>query len=369
MPRSECPTTIIFLGARQWSAVARLDVPMALAAAARWDDTEVASLTNDTLASVVETGSVGGDLNPAQAAALTVFLGDAGKLMMADLVSREAPAVPSGHAFVEEAARGVLVAGGQHKKLAEHIQRNGIAGRWSDALSRQEEFLRSLPSSTSHASDACGDPKSADEVLNGRVWDAVVLTDTSLLGDHICELLEKVDPFEWYRAVDNVLRSMRQAVVPRDRRAHLDALAGVVIPRCDDEVVGGLLDAIDAWQKGPAVQVWCRTTLPDVIVDRFPAMTRYISTADDRLLRALSYTGLPDIERAVIMLDSIQRHVDVLGSERVLALAAMVARTLPAADAASLVDWYVGEIGGPTPSGTSSRRRAFRHAGSASTRR
>ena len=313
---------------------------MALANAARWDDVEVASLAHDTLPSLVETASAQSSLRPAQAAALTLFLDDAGKLM-ADLVGREAPAAGFGHAFVEEAARDILVHGGQHKNLARHVMRNGIAGPWSDALTRQERFLSDLPSSTLRASDGREDPKSESEVLYGHVWDPVVLKDTALLGDHISELLETVKPFERYRLANDVFKSARQAVVLRDRRAHLDALARLVIPRCDDEVVGGLLEAIDAWQKGSAVQAWCRDTLPDVIVDRFPTMARYITSGDDSLTRALSRTRLSDIERAAIMLDGIQRHVDVLGSERILRLAALVGCTLSEADAASLVDWYI----------------------------
>ncbi len=325
------------------SSLTRLDAPLALANAARWDDAEVASLAHDTLASVVKTAWAHGSLRPGQVAALTVFLNDAGELMV-DLACREAPAMPSVHAFVEEAARDVLVAGGQHQNLADHIEQNGISGRWSDALSRQERFLSALLSSTLPASDVREDPKSERDLLNGHVWDAFVLKDSSLLGDHIRELLETVDPFERYRLLGDALKSARDAVVPRDRRAHLDALAGLIIPRYDDKVVGGLLEAIDGWQKSPAVQGWCRETLPDIIVKWFPAMTRYIVSADNSLTRALSFTRRSDTDCAAIVLDGIQRHVNVLGSERILRLAAIVGRTLSADDAAGLVDWYVGRI-------------------------
>ena len=325
------------------SSLTRLDAPLALANAARWDDSEVASLADDTLASVVKTAWAHGSLHPEQVAALTVFLNDAGELM-ADLVSRDAPGISSVQALVEEAARDVLVAGGQHKRLADHIEQNANTGRWSDALRRQERFLSALPSSTLPASDAREDPKSESDLLNGHVWDAVVLKDSSMLGDHLRELLETVDPFERYRLLGDALKSARDAVVPRHRRTHLDALAGLIIPRYDDKVVGGLLEAIDGWQKSPAVQGWCRDTLPDIIVKWFPVMTRYIVSADNSLTRALSFTRRSDADCAAIMLDGIQRHVNVLGSERILRLAAIVGRTLSAADAAGLVDWYVGRI-------------------------
>ena len=330
------------------SSLTRLDASLALANAARWDDAEVASLRGDTLAPLVETAWAYGSLRPGQVAALTVFVNDAGELM-ADLACRASPAMSSVQAFVEEAARDVLVAGGQHRNLADHVEQNAITGRWSDALRRQEQFLSGLPSSTLRATDAREDPKSESDLLNGHFWDAVVLKDSSMLGDRLRELLETVDRLEGYRLFGDALKSARDAVVPRDRRAHLDALTGLIIPRFEDELVGGLLEAIDAWQRGPAVRRWCRDSLPAVIVDRFAVMTRYIMGADNRLTRALSFTGLSDIERAEIMLDGIKRHVDVLGSERILRLAAMVGRTLPRADAASIVDWYVGRIADGLP--------------------
>ena len=330
------------------SSLTRLDPSLALADAARWDDSEVASLVRDTLASVVKTAWAERSLRPGQVGALTVFLDDAGEVM-ADLASGDALGINSAPALVEEAARDVLVGGGQHQRLADRIEENGIAGRWSEALRRQERFLRALPAATLPASVTRGPRKSENDPLKAHRWDAVVLKNAPVLGDHLRRLSEAVEPFRQFGRLHDALKSARDAVVPRDRRAHLEALAGLVIPRFEGEVVDGLLEALDGWRKGPAVRRWCEERLPAVIVNRFPTMTRYLLSADNMLTQALSFTRLSDTERAAIMLDGIQRHVSVLGSERILQLAAMVGCALPRADAARLVDWYVGRIADRLP--------------------
>ena len=89
------------------AALARLDAPLALANAARWDDEALAPL-RETLAPVLETAMGEGTVQPEQVAALTMLADDSGDVI-ADVLKQAGHAECSSFpALVEEAAYDVL---------------------------------------------------------------------------------------------------------------------------------------------------------------------------------------------------------------------------------------------------------------------
>ena len=130
---------------RAMTALARLDAPLALANAARWDDEAVAPL-RETMAPVLKTALGEGTIGPEQAAALSMLADDGGAVITEILKQFGHEAHPSFPALAEEAAYDVLMRHGHRgrREVAHCIEQHGSAGPWADSLLRQEQFVATL---------------------------------------------------------------------------------------------------------------------------------------------------------------------------------------------------------------------------------
>ncbi len=330
------------------SALARLDTPIALANAARWDDESVTSLWK-TLPSLLKMALQNRSLRPTQGAALDLFLdGDYGVLAAA-MEQADAAQLPSLPALTEEAAWDVLVRHGQrhNEEILQFIEQRSFHGQWTDALRRQDGFLSYLPSDppTDGRKDAELEPtKIAADPLGDYVWDRDTLLDSGRLRSVTKALLDQGRAGRNYLSIISILRSAGNAVSPKDRVTHLSALADLDDLTITGQAVRALLHAIDAWWDSPAVKSWCRTSLPEVIVMRLPELSRYIQNGEDDLTPALRRTELSEAELPDLILRGIERHVDGFGSETIFALAGMVGSELAPSDAAGLTDWYAERL-------------------------
>ena len=106
-----------------------------------------------------------------------------------------------------------------------------------------------------------------------------------------------------------------------------------------DDAVAVLLRAVNEWRGRPSVDAWCHAELSEVIVARFPELTRYLPYQDN-LTPALERTGLYDTALQELVLRGIERHVDGFDPELIFALTGLVGSRLPPSEAAGLVEWY-----------------------------
>lgn len=328
------------------SVLTRLDAPLALASVARWDDANVAT-TRETLTPVLKTGLSEKTIRPAQAASLALFLdGDDGILDEA-LATSDKAGHASFPALAEEAAYDVLIRHDRRRgdEITPYIERRDLKAYWASALVRQERFISTLPpepltrrENTFASAAKTGDP------LDGHAWTRETLTDPQILQSTIEDLQERGRAERSYVSLSTIFESANAAVAPRDRAAHIEALAGLERLTITNEAVKALLDAIDLWWDSPAVQAWCKTSLAEVIVRRLPELTRYLEHGQDDLTSALTRTGLTESGTQDLILRGIERHVEAFGSDLIFALAAMVGYTLESSDAAGLVDWYVERL-------------------------
>ena len=326
------------------AALARLDAPLALANAARWDDEAIAPL-HETMAPVLTTALCDRTIRPEQAAALSMLADDGGAVITEVLKQSGQERHPIFPALVEEAAYDVLVrhALRGRQEVVGRIQQHGPVGPWSDALLRQEQFVATLPPEPTGDEICTLEPDTnadADAPVITHVWSRETLLDSSLLQEairHLCDRM-RADRGRYRRSF--MFESARKAVSPADRVAHIAALSGLDGSTVTTEAVEAMLQAVDEWWTSPSVQEWCRTELPEVIVTRFPAMTRYLPFAEDHLTPALKRTGLDDAELQDLLLNGLERHAEGMGAELIFDLAGMIGCRLAQSDAASLTDWY-----------------------------
>ena len=175
-------------------------------------------------------------------------------------------------------------------------------------------------------------------------WSRENLVDGALLQEAVQDVWDRMRAERTFHRRSAIFEAARMAVPPADRTAHLAALADLDGPAIAGGAVEAMLQAIEEWWASQSVQAWCRTELPDVIVTRLPALTYYPMFGEDNLTPALKRTGLVDSKTQELLLKGLERHVDKLGPERLLALAGLIGHKLTQSDAASLVDWYAGRL-------------------------
>ena len=291
------------------AALARLDAPLALANAARWDDEAVAPRW-ETIAPLLKTALGEGTIRPEQAAALSMLADDRGAAITEILKQSEHEGHPSFPALVEEAAYDILIrhALRGRQEVVHRIEQHGPPGPWSDSLLRQEQFVATLTPESAGDGARTLEPDTkadADAPAITHVWSRETLLDSSSLQETVQHLRDRMRAERGYYRRSFIFDTARQAVSPADRVAHIAALSGLDGSAVTTEAVEAMLQAVDEWWTSPSVQEWCRTELPEVIVSRFPAMTRYLPVAEDNLTPALKRTGLDDAKIQELLLKRI----------------------------------------------------------------
>ena len=328
------------------AALTRLDAPLALANAARWDDEAVASLW-ETMGSVLKKALDEGTIRPEQAAALTMLSDDGGEVTAEILKKSAQTRHPGLSALVEAAAWDVLIRGAYHARqtVVHCIEQRGLTSLWSSSLLRQEQFVAALPhESATNEDDTSGSDTKTDDPPIAHSWSREILIDSSLLQEAVRGLWDRMRTERKFHGCSAIFESARQSVSPADRAAHIAALAGVDGLAVAGQAVEAMLQAVDEWWVNPSVRAWCRTGLPEVIVSRFPEMTRYLVYGEDNLTPALEKTSLADAEIQELLLRGVERHGDALGSELIFKLAGMIGGKLPQPEAAGLADWYAERL-------------------------
>ena len=326
-------------------ALAQLDTPLALANAARWDQEGKARLWA-MLPPVLQSALDLGLIAPEHGVALSLLEKDAGDVVATALTRAAKACAPGLNSLAEEAARCVLLHQneGPVAAVGDCIRQHKLNGFWASSLTRQQDFLESLPENTSSSERHIAErTRKEPTFLANLEWESETLVDSSLLQDAIGSLRERAREERTYLYRED-FDSARSAVSPRDRVRHLEALAGVHQPRIVGDAVQALLDALDEWHDSPAVKNWCESCLTHAIVDQFAALTRYLPYEGDNFRRALARTSCSDTEKQELILRGIEQNVDGLGVEAILALAGKVAGMLKPKDAANLLDWYVARL-------------------------
>ena len=336
---------------RAIAALTRLDAPLALANAARWDDEGVASRW-ETIGTVLVTGMRERTIGPEQAAALSMLVDDGGAVMAEVLKQFGHEERPNFAALVEEAAYEVLMRHGHraHQAVACWIEEFGPAGPWSESLLRQERFLATLaPEATTDRERTREPDTKADDLLSTHVWNRETLLNSSRMQEAIQRLADRVGAHRVHYLRSSIFESARNAVSPPDRVAHIKALAELDGTAGTIDALEEMFQAVDQWSTSLSVRAWCERELPEIIVARFPALIRYLPFAEDHLTPALNQTGLDDAETQNLVLKGLERHAEDMKAEQVFALAGMTGRKLARPDAASLADWYAERLESRVP--------------------
>ena len=323
--------------------LAALDLPLALANTAKWEDANLAGFRH-TLAPVVKSGLDTGQLGPAEAMALELFLrGDHGLITAAlDGLDRSTPSGP----FLEEAAWDALIRHNHRSNdaLASRIAEAKPTGRWTKALVERQAFLISLPKvDTVSSGNEKAVPFATERPAPVRpAWTRDTLLNAEAFGRVLATTLEDARSAQHYISASEVIDWASDSVAMRDRVAFLDMLRGLKAG-VSGEVAENLIALVEKWSS-PALRSWAATELPKVIAARLPDFIRYIAHGETSLPRALDRTGLGSTEIVDLLLRGAELHGQALGGDQVFALAGLIGGHLDRFAAAELGEWYARRL-------------------------
>ncbi len=325
------------------STVARLDVPTALAAAARWDDSEVAYV-HTTLPAAISFGLKTGYPNAAQAAAL-LGLNDWPDTDALRSVMEKAVEEGRAAAMAEEFARDTLterISGSAELEafIAEHGD-----GYWARRYVEQSEFLRTLPyGRKGEGGTAPAHRLPVASFVETHAWRPEVFSDGRTLLDEAEMVLEAVREAKGFASLGDILERAIEFAPSTARRQCLDALADILRQEKRSSVADAILKAATDWGDQPSIARWRKEKLPAAIAESLPAFVGPLPWEDDCLGPALQLAGLSDAAARAVLLEGIERNADRLDVRKTFALAGAVAAKLAPEDAAGLRDWYIDRL-------------------------
>ena len=330
------------------SAIAHLDVPTALAAAARWDDCNVASL-GATLPPVLSVALKIGYLNSAQVATLLCLHDETPAELLQSVMEQT---VKEGNnlasSIAEELAHDSLVGrlpwhDGLEPLIAQHGQ-----GEWAKRFRERYEFTKALSDENStedtYTSESSSESSDVADYLDTYDWSQEVLTDAEKLLNEATGILARSEKAGEYRSLDKILKHASDAVPPRFRKSHLNALADIHARTQNDWIADVILHAACYWNSQPAISQWCQEKLPPLLAKHLPSFTWDLLSTNPRLDQAIELSALSESDTQRVLLEGIEHNVDRLGAHVIFALAGVIGLKLTPGDAADLCKWYIEHL-------------------------
>lgn len=331
-----------------FAALARLDLPTALAAAARWCDTDRAQLS-DSLRAITTVGLDHHQLAVADAAALfgLMVMPDSDHLLaLVERAGRDGAGTAA--QLAEEWAHDLLVDRiGGFKDLSDFIAKHG-QGPWTSRLAAQTDLEAALDKvaeakATKQSTGPALDPRPAHDILDAQIWAVDDLVEPQRLADAIEDLTERSRAAEQYPSDTAVFQSARKAVPFARRLDHLKALAGM---HDRDDIVDPVLAALTEWSSQPAIKRWAVNNLPGLIVEALPDFARWLPWGDKRLGPAFAFADVTGLQIQSLLLEGIARHADDLAPSLTFALVELIGAQIQPSEAAGLAQWYVDRLKG-----------------------
>ncbi len=330
-------------------ALTCVDDAASLAAICRWADDGTAKL-DYTLDRFLLTGLQKNIISLEEATSLTMLIDGSHGDLRKEIVSRSAADPQKFKKIIEEVAKEALLFSSQDKRLplgqeiVDRISQNDISdGEWITKLRDTVSFLRQATSNkpekaTTIRSEMVQRLVKDDDLPKKFIFEPQGNSFTT--PDSIAEILQAAKTSGLRHDDRDILNKMRNvSSSPRDRVPFLNAVAGV-----SEDLIWSRLDLIRdtlaLWKGTPAVDRWCRESLPLVLIAHFDAATRWLKGGQSILHHLLDYTGLDVNSRLQIILAGVAQVGEALSSRTLFAIAEEIARTLNKDDAGKQLFWY-----------------------------
>lgn len=329
-----------------------LNLPVALAALARWDDSGLAD--RDTcLAPLLITAMAIHSLTCEVAAAFLPLLDTADtELLKSMLASLPTSDDNKANAVLEGLAKDELLRFeyGWRRDLLDAsntIRSESIGnGIWMNHLRRAFEFnsqLKSGPGSPPNSMQAF----KTREMQSGET--AIVVSGRYVTVSEITQTLaaanKEMRSRDFCISATTVLDQIRETVSVNDRVQYLDALLGLSREDVSEsEVAAAIVTTLDKWVS-PAVMDWCERSLPKFLVRSLPTLTAYLRYDESGPISSLLESIPNRIEQVPkILTQAVALNVDAMTAGSVYETVGLIANHMKPTEAAALVDQYLPRL-------------------------
>ena len=320
-------------------ALTCVDDATALAATCRWADNGTVNL-DETLDHYLLAALHRGIISLEVATSLALLIGGSGGELWKEVVGRAIAEPLNNKEVVEGLAKEALLFTAQESRLkfgqdiVNHIPVESMPdGEWFTHLRETVEFLTRLDvsaaadittESSNNTSCVVGDyhpPPQYEFDPQGKVF---------ATPESIVDVLQAAEASGLSHNDRELLCKMREATSSiRDRISFLNALAKTP----DDAIwettrIDMICETIDAWKGTPAVNSWCKETLPAVIVTHFCGATRWLKERQSVFHQLLDHTCLDAVGRLQILLTGVATAGVALNGRALFAIAEEIARVI-----------------------------------------
>src|ERR1017187_1333404 len=289
-------------------ALGQLDLPVALAAIGRWQDSATEDL-DSTLSSLLAVCLRTNQISTELAVALLPLLQHASKDLL-HVIATKCAALSAGvrASVVEELARDAILRFDQvvdvdlDEKLCDASVSQG-QGPWLGRLQKTLTFLRR--DDRVHKT-----PRQEHERFTSQTKPSIQLPVESRfvspneITSSVKREVDRLRLAEQFIPASDVLDAIRSVVPVADRVLHLNALAAIGSEEISDYVAAeAIYSALNdpEWVRMASIRRWCRERLSDVIIDRLPGFAH-----------GFGYGGHPPLPPLLVMLAAEGKDIPTL---------------------------------------------------------
>lgn len=336
-------------------ALTCVDDAAALASISRWADDGTVRLGR-TLHRFLLTALQRNSISPEAATSLAILTGGSDGDLRKELVSRAAAEPQKYNGIIEELAKEILLLAPQHERLRfgqEIIDRISPThcsdGPWLEQIRDTITFLKK---------ETINEPDKVTTIYQDKSPRLVPDNDlpkefefdpqgrTFTTPESITEVLQEAETSNLRHHDRDLLKMMRDlSSSPKDRVPFLNALAKVSEESISSTVrLETICETLAAWKGTPAVDRWCKETLPSIMVAQFHGVVRWLKDEQSILYQFLDYTESNADGRLQIILDGVAQVGESLDSRALFGIAEEIARSIEAEEAGTLLLWYARRL-------------------------
>jgi len=339
-------------------ALGTLDVCLALAVTARWEDLDIVGREH-ILPPVLETALLHHEMTPVQVSALSALLNEFSP-ELTGLIVDEAIGPNSKldlMSLAEYLAREELLRFGQgirpqvSEKLALLLKKGG-PGFWMDRLAQTTMFRQTtrpiqISPPAKRETTASNDEYKIKQAtaLESLNWTAYRFVTPDEINDVIVQVQTAALGLNTHVSVATIFDKIGNIIRVGDRAAHLEALSHSKSPNvADHEIPLAIARRVADWRDSPSVANWSKMRLLQVVVDLLPELSRWLPYGESQLPALLEKSGTSDQQICAALLEAMERHVDTLNAPTIYALVGLLARYYTPVDTAQILSRYARRL-------------------------
>lgn len=353
-----------------WEKIARalgtLDIPIALAATARWEDLDIIG-REDLLPGILATALEKREIAPEQAAAFSPLVDNLTTNFIGQII--EGAIRPGANvdpnSLAEHLAQEELLRFGQgtRREVTEKLNlllSTGNLGIWMNNLAKATIFHEETkPVQTYSMPD--GQTKKKNSEQGGKedaAFDVVTWKNSRFVTpDEIITAISLVQAASHesgnFIRVSDIFDKVGSVIRLEDRVAHLEALTNCRSANIPGyEIPLAIARRLSDWQDSPSVIDWQQRNLLSVSADFLSELSRWLPfDGDSQLPILIKRSGATNQQICTSLLDSLERHVDEFSVPTIYALVGFLGQYYIPKDTAGVLIQYVRRLVNRIPVG------------------